>query len=353
MTAPTGLAAARARDPTGRPAVDDDLRTLGGHDVVLHREADQPLPLLPRGEMLDRELADEVVLVELRQPVHVRGEEVRLGVRVLADDDVSLLEAKHALRLEPERARAGGDDRVPEELARRAREMELVAELPDEADAEREARNARDDEVLRVEVAEVVRPHFVLGHALERVARARAGEVERRERARHVHDLGVVAPHRVPPLEPRGHGVCARGGGRDVEEVVGEPRDRAVVHDPAAVRGEDAVADPAGAQVREAVRVQALEQPRGLRALDEDLPEGGHVDHAERLVNRAHLVLRPLAVCPRALPGPGPHHPGACFLVAEVNRAASRRLVVRARRAGRAPPASTAGERSSCPPPSR
>ena len=57
----------------------------------------------------------------------------------------------------------------------------------------------------------------------------------------------------------------ARRGRRHVEEVVGEPRDGAVVHDPAAVGREHAVADPARREVGEAVRVQPVEQLRRRR----------------------------------------------------------------------------------------
>ena len=63
------------------------------------------------------------------------------------DDHVALLEPQDALRLEPERLRVevGGllEDRVPDVLGERAREVELVAELADEADPERERRDAR------------------------------------------------------------------------------------------------------------------------------------------------------------------------------------------------------------------
>ena len=89
--------------------------------------------------MLDRKLADEVVLVHLRQPRHRRGEEVRLGVGVLSDDDVPLLESQDPLGLEPEGTGAFGDEAVPQKLGGWARTVKLVSELADEADPEREA----------------------------------------------------------------------------------------------------------------------------------------------------------------------------------------------------------------------
>ena len=185
--------------------------------------------------------------------------------------------------------------------------------------------NAGDLDLVRVQVLERLRGEVGLGQPLQRVARARPGEVHGGERTGHVHDLRVVAPHCVPPLEPRGHRVGARRRRRHVEEVVGEPRDRAVVHDPAAVRGEDAVADAPGLHVAEAVRVQALEERDGLRPLDEELAERRDVDDAERLVHRAHLVLGMLAVRVRTLPRAGPLDRRAGLLVAPVDRAAAGR----------------------------
>ena len=78
-------------------------------------------------------------------------------------------------------------------------------------------------------------------------------------------DLDVHAPDRVPPLEPLEDGVRAGRRRRHVEGLVVEARDRAVVHDPARVRVEDAVADPPRLHVGEAVRVEPLEERRPRR----------------------------------------------------------------------------------------
>src|SRR5205807_5675088 len=108
----------------------------------------QPLAVAAFRDVLERPLADEVVLVELDDPGHVRAQRVRLGVGVLADDDVLLLESQDPLRLEAERLRAevgpALEQRVPQVLAVDAREVELIAELPDEADAQEQAGDARD-----------------------------------------------------------------------------------------------------------------------------------------------------------------------------------------------------------------
>src|SRR6266498_5875171 len=57
---------ARARDPAHRPALlDDDLAPLRRHAAVLHLETDELLAGAACSHMLERPLADEVVLVEL------------------------------------------------------------------------------------------------------------------------------------------------------------------------------------------------------------------------------------------------------------------------------------------------
>src|SRR5207245_7861104 len=130
--------------------------TPGRHDAVRHLAADQLLAEAALLHVLERPFADEVVLVELRDPGHAGLEHVRLGIGVLADEDVHLLEPQDALWLEPERTdpeiRAVLEQGVPEVFAVRAREVQLVAELADEPDAQDQARYPRDNRFLRVEV---------------------------------------------------------------------------------------------------------------------------------------------------------------------------------------------------------
>jgi hypothetical protein len=80
---------------------------------------------------------------------------------------VHLLQAEHPLRLEPERpdAEVGPalEDRVPDVLAVRAREVDLVAELADEADPQEQRRDAGDQRLLGVEVPERVRREVEVG----------------------------------------------------------------------------------------------------------------------------------------------------------------------------------------------
>ena len=111
------------------------------------------------GGVLERPLADEVlVLVELDDPRHRRAVGRGLRVGVLADDDVQLLQAQDALGLEAEGADAvlgaGLEDRVPHVLAVGGGEVDLVADLADEADAQDQRRDAGDRRALGVEVGE-------------------------------------------------------------------------------------------------------------------------------------------------------------------------------------------------------
>ena len=53
--------------------------------------------------------------------------------------------------------------------------MQLVAELADEADSQRQARDAGDGDLLRVEIAERLVGEVGAGERSERLARPRAG----------------------------------------------------------------------------------------------------------------------------------------------------------------------------------
>src|SRR5262249_60525638 len=95
--------------------------------------------------------------------------------------------------------------------------------------------------------------------------------------------------------------------GRDVERLVAESGDRAVVDDPAAVGREHAVADAPNLEVAEAVRVEPLEERDRIRPGDEQLPERGNVDHADVVVHALRLARR-IAVVVRPLPRTRPDH---------------------------------------------
>src|SRR5207302_5081288 len=124
LLAPTG-----ARDASARASGPHHLAALGRHRPVCHLEADEQLARAALLRVFERPLADEVVLLELDDPGHVRVERIRLRVRVLTDDDVLLLEPEDPLRLEAERLRAevgaAFEQGVPQILAVRAREMEI------------------------------------------------------------------------------------------------------------------------------------------------------------------------------------------------------------------------------------
>src|SRR5262249_22265651 len=91
----------------------------------------------------DRTLADEERLALRDGPGHVGLVRVGEAIRVLADDDVALLEAQHALGLDaegPDAQRLSSfHEGVPHMLAEVRGHVDLVAELADEADAQQAA----------------------------------------------------------------------------------------------------------------------------------------------------------------------------------------------------------------------
>src|SRR5919109_4784685 len=181
-------APACARDTAHGPALlDHHLAALRRHAAVLHLEADQLLAIAAGADVLEGPLADEVVLVELDDPRHVRLERVRLGVGVLADEDVHLLEAQDALRLETERPDAEVlatlEDRVPHVFAVGTGEVELVAELADEADPQHERRHPADAALPGVEVRERLVRNVEIREPAHEVARAWSRDVHGGERA--------------------------------------------------------------------------------------------------------------------------------------------------------------------------
>ena len=103
------------------------------------------------------------------------------------------------------------EERVPEVLAERAREVELVAELADEADPQRERRDAGDRDLLGVEVLErlgrevdVGEPRCITSRACGPATLTAASAPVRFD------DLDVHAPDRVPPREPLADAVRRR-----------------------------------------------------------------------------------------------------------------------------------------------
>jgi hypothetical protein len=70
--------------------------------------------------------------------------------------------------------------------------------------------------------------------------------------------------------------------------------------------------------VAEPVRIEALEELRCVGPRDDQLPEGGDVDHADGAVHGLHLGLD-VAVGVRPLPRPRPHHVAAELLVPVVD----------------------------------
>ena len=204
-------------------------------------------------------------------------------------------------------------------MGRRA--VDLVAELADEADPQDQARDAGDEAAATVEILELLRGAVELGEAREDLARARPGQVDRAERLGQIGEVDVHAPVGEPPGEPLLDRAGAARGRRDVEALLVEAADRAVVGDPPGVGGHHAVAHASRREVREAVGVHHVEELARLRAAQQQLAERRDVDHAGGAVNAQRLLLG-IAVVVGATPVAGPHHGRAERTVARVDRRA-------------------------------
>ena len=133
--------------------------------------------------------------------------------------------------------------------------------------------------------------------------------------------MDVVAPVGQPPREPLLDRAGAAGGRGHVEGLVVDPADRAVVDDPPRVGADHAVADPARLEVREPVRVQAVQELAGVGAAHQQLAERRDVDQPGGAVDGQRLALG-IAVVVGAAPVAGPLHGGAELAVARMDRRA-------------------------------
>ena len=173
--------------------------------------------------VLERPLADEVVLVELDDPRHARLEDVRLGVGVLADEDVHLLEAEDPLRLEPERPDAEVGARARGSRPRRARRTGSGSGSRSRARRRSRCAGCRDGTpatcaCLRVEVGKRLVRDVEVGEARMSSSRARGPATLTAASAPVTLTISTsMPPDRVPPLEPLDDRVGAGGGRRHVE----------------------------------------------------------------------------------------------------------------------------------------
>ncbi|KDB51290.1 hypothetical protein X805_31030 [Sphaerotilus natans subsp. natans DSM 6575] len=211
------------------------------------------------------------------------------AVGVLADDDEALLGAQHMHAL----GAVGGDvevgagfhHRLPERLAVAGLDVELVAHLAREADAEDPAGQAGDGAGAPVHELELLRREIDVGaQAGEHLARLGAhqghGGPVVGDRAHPDLELGPLGL--VPALQPAQHLGRAAGGGGHVELGVGDAGGDAVIHDHAVLVEHQAVAALARCELAPGVRVDAVEELARVGAVDLDLAQRGgvHDGHA-------------------------------------------------------------------------
>ena len=147
-----------------------------------------------------------------------------------------------------------------------------------------------------------------------------------------------LRPHRLPvELHVRHDVGGARGRGRDVERVIGEARDRAVVEHHAVLAQHEPVARLADGKPSHRVAVQPVEELGRVGALHVDLAERRDVDQADRFAHAARLaqgrgeqVLAGARVVARPPPEPGVDELGAGRDVPVVHRREPQRTEVRA-----------------------
>src|SRR6266852_3882616 len=136
---------ARAHAPDRSISLHDG-GTFGRRLATFDRKAHQPLERAMLLKVDQRPAPEKIRLVQLDDPGQACRVGCREGIRVLADDEVLLLEAQDSLGFEAE----GGDAEVvarlhqlvPEVHAVGARRMDLVTQLAHEADAQDEDRDA-------------------------------------------------------------------------------------------------------------------------------------------------------------------------------------------------------------------
>ena len=133
--------------------------------------------------------------------------------------------------------------------------------------------------------------------------------------AEHELHVELRPQHLVAELHVLEHALRIGGGRGHEEAIVGEARRRAVVEHEAVLAQHHAVTRASDRQGGERVDVEAIEERAGVRALDIDLAQRGHVAEADRRADSAHLAvdrLAPLALAVarevlRAQPRPGFH----------------------------------------------
>src|SRR5579862_22654 len=176
--------AADARDATRNAPIGDDEIALAQTLAQVARELESDQRLAARTLRNDGEtaLADEELLVHLDRPGHIELERIGDAVGVLADDDVSLLEPQHALRLHTE----GPDpvsttrlvERAPQLSAVLRGRVDLIAQLAHEPDAHEAAGYRGDERLAHAQIRECALLEIEARQCPQDLARRRPGKIE-------------------------------------------------------------------------------------------------------------------------------------------------------------------------------
>ncbi len=277
----------------------DRLAVIEHAARVLEREGDEP-PLDAGFLLAQQRLAPDEIPLPERDGEAEAGFERRIFLGdVVAPVPVGLLDPERVERVvagvaEAE-AFAGRDDRVVDRGREFRGHIELPAELAHIGDAGRaHARIAEVDLARRAEEKGRIR-EILVREARQQRPRARSHEAQHgiargdvhRRRARLIGDV---------PLEPGEIAGLARGAGDDEIAVVALARHREVGLDAAALVQPLGIDHPARRH-RHVVGTDPVEDPLGVRALQQVLGEGGLVEEPDRLAHRLVLggaVLEPI-----------------------------------------------------------
>ena len=167
------------------------------------------------------------------------------------------------------------------------RDVQLVAELAEVGDAQREHRRVPEVQLPRAHVGKVGIGERRIGELREHVARARPAQIEHGPRGRLVVDRDAAVVRQVA-LQRRAVAHAQRAARDEVEPVGREPRDRDVGLDAAALVAQLRVDDGAGRPIQ-IVRREVLQQRERAGTAHLVLGERAHVDQGDTLAHRAVL----------------------------------------------------------------
>ena len=316
-----GVAVCAGGDETDRPlrGVDvDGIASVDLGDVGVDGQVGE-LPavrLLPRfcgGAACNQRVAPDEVALGLVVGLDERVESCLVGADVVGEvaaDHVALLHAERVERVvagvgDAEIA-AGVPQRVVDATEIVGRDVELPAELADEADPKGPRFDTRDVDRPCAQPAERLVRQIGIGDSLQELACERPGECDHAAVTGHDSEFGIGAGGPVG-LEVLPVLLLADRGGHEIQVIVGEAGRRHLALDPTGRR--QRVGQPDPADVRNGVGREVVEYSGGVRTDEFVLRERGRIEDRDALLVRPGTHLAPARTIRCA--GTRPHPPVA------------------------------------------